>query len=74
MAKRKTTHVLHMPVPAKIGFIILGIAVMVYAIFLATMYKEQQTINSSAYFHPHRPTPTPLPCRVRDKLGRCILR
>ncbi|HSX09814.1 MAG TPA: hypothetical protein VLF93_06690 [Candidatus Saccharimonadales bacterium] len=53
MAKKKTTHVLHMPIPAKFGFSILAIAVMVYGLFLASMYttsKQTQTVHTNAYF------------------------
>ncbi len=51
MAKKKTVHPIHMHVPTKIGFTIVGIAVMVYGLFLASSYtadKRADTIMSHA--------------------------
>jgi hypothetical protein len=38
MAKRKETHPLQMHVPTKIGFIIVGITVMVYGLYFAAAF------------------------------------
>jgi hypothetical protein len=46
MAK-KNTHPTQMHVPAKIGFTILAIAVMVYALFLAAMYVQNSQVQTT---------------------------
>ena len=51
MAKKQSVHPIHMHVPTKIGSTIVGIAVMVYGLFLASSYtssKEADTIESHA--------------------------
>jgi hypothetical protein len=47
MANKKSTHPFHMPVPTKIGFAIIGMAVMVYGLFLASsVTSNMQTQNT----------------------------
>jgi len=77
MAKRQPVHPIHMHVPTKIGFTIVGIAVMVYGLFLASSYtasKQADTLQSHAATIPggggsanasHK-------CRGKGWTGTCI--
>jgi hypothetical protein len=38
MAKKKSAHPIHMHVPTRIGFVIVGIAVMVYGLYFAAAF------------------------------------
>lgn len=62
MTKKKTTHPIHMHVPTKIGFTVVGIAVLVYVLFITTSYNtnnQTQTYQSQA---------SSLPCTIHGCL------
>lgn len=51
MARKKTTKITHIHVPTKIGLTVVGIAVLVYVLFITTIFNTNNqiaTIQSNA--------------------------
>jgi hypothetical protein len=46
MANKKVKHPIHMHVPTKIGLVVVGIAVLVYVIFLASITAANNHTNT----------------------------